>query len=128
MKDLIKEEINKDNPDWILISNLAQKMYLESNKPNVLGIREGVINLIRVSEHGVGDILDLLEPIFRDKVIGVGGYRAMTVNAAVKLVRARAENQTMIIVSDRDALVKHLDTYQLFRCHIGNRYNKDKKQ
>jgi len=26
MVDLIKQEINKDNPDWLLISNLAQKL------------------------------------------------------------------------------------------------------
>lgn len=116
MVDLIKQEINKDNPDWLLISNLAQKLYLESNKPNLLGIREGVINLVKVSAHGVGDVVDMLEPIFPGKVIGVGGYRAMTVPAGVKLVSARGENQTMIIVTDRDALIKHLGPHTFFRC------------
>jgi hypothetical protein len=36
MIDLIREEIKKDNPDWLLISNLSQKLYLESNKANLL--------------------------------------------------------------------------------------------
>ena len=126
MIDLIKEEIKKDNPDWLLISNLSQKIYLESNKANLLGIRENVINLVKVGAHGVGDVVDLLEPIFPGKVIGVGGYRAMTVNAGVKVLKTRKENETIIIVTDRDALIKHLGPHQFFRCHIGNQYNKNK--
>jgi len=126
MIDLIKEEIKKDNPDWLLISNLSQKIYLESNKANLLGIRENIINLVKVGAHGVGDVVDLLEPIYPGKVIGVGGYRAMTVNAGAKLVRARGENETMIIVTDRDALIKHLGPHQFFRCNIANQYNNNK--
>ena len=122
MIDLIREEIKKDNPDWLLISNLSQKIYLESNKANLLGIRENVINLVKVGAHGVGDVVDLLEPIYPGKVIGVGGYRAMTVNAGVKLVKARGENETMIIVTDRDALIKHLGPHQFFRCNISNKW------
>lgn len=126
MIDLIREEIKKDNPDWLLISNLSQKIYLESNKTNLLGIRENVINLVKVGAHGVSDVVDLLEPIFPGKVIGVGGYKAMTVNAGVKVLKARKDNETMIIVTDRDALIKHLGPHQFFRCHIGNQYNKNK--
>lgn len=126
MIDLIKEEIKKDNPDWLLISNLSQKIYLESNKANLLGIRENVINLVKVGAHGVGDVVDLLEPIYPGKVIGVGGYRAMTVNAGVKVLKTRKENETIIIVTDRDALIKHLGPHQFFRCHIGNQYKKNK--
>lgn len=126
MIDLIKEEIKKDNPDWLLISNLSQKIYLESNKANLLGIRENVINLVKVGAHGVSDVVDLLEPIFPGKVIGVGGYKAMTVNAGVKVLKARKDNETMIIVTDRDALIKHLGPHQFFRCHIGNQYNENK--
>ena len=96
MIDLIREEIKKDNPDWLLISNLSQKLYLESNKANLLGIRENIINLVKVGAHGVSDVVDLLEPIYPGKVIGVGGYSAMTVNAGAKLVKARGENETMI--------------------------------
>ena len=121
--EIIKSEVGKENPDWLLISNLAQKLYLESNKPNLLGIREGVINLVKVSAHGVGDVVDMLEPIFPGKVIGVGGYRAMTVPAGVKLVSARGENQTMIIVTDRDALIKHLGPHTFFRCNIKNNFD-----
>ena len=126
MIDLIKEEIKKDNPDWLLISNLSQKIYLESNKANLLGIRENVINLVKVGAHGVSDVVDLLEPIFPGKVIGVGGYRAMTVNAGVKLLKARKDNETIIIVTDRDAIIKHLGPHQFFRCNIADKYS-DKK-
>lgn len=126
MIDLIKEEIKKDNPDWLLISNLSQKIYLESNKANLLGIRENVINLVKVGAHGVGDVVDLLKPIFPGKVIGVGGYKAMIVNAGVKVLKTRKDNETMIIVTDRDALIKHLGPHQFFICHIGNQYNKNK--
>ncbi len=123
MIDLIREEIKKDNPDWLLISNLSQKIYLESNKANLLGIRENVINLVKVGAHGVGDVVDILEEVFPGKVIGVGGYRSMTVNAGAKLVRERKENQTMIIVTDRDALIKHLGPHQFFRCNIADKYS-----
>ena len=124
MIDLIKEEIKKDNTDWLLISNLAQKLYLESNKPNLLGIRENIINLVKVGDHAVSDVLEILEPIFPGKVIGVGGWKSMNVNAGVKLVKARKDNETMIIVTDRDAIIKHLGSHQFFRCHIANQYNK----
>lgn len=126
MIDLIREEIKKDNPDWLLISNLSQKIYLESNKANLLGIRENVINLVKVGAHGVSDVVDLLKPIYPGKVIGVGGYKAMTVNAGVKVLKARKDNETMIIVTDRDALIKHLGPHQFFRCHITNQYSKNK--
>jgi len=122
MIDLIREEIKKDNPDWLLISNLSQKIYLESNKANLLGIRENVINLVKVGAHGVGDVVDLLKPIYPGKVIGVGGYKAMTVNAGVKVLKARKDNETMIIVTDRDALIKHLGPHQFFRCNISNKW------
>jgi hypothetical protein len=126
MIDLIREEIKKDNPDWLLISNLSQKLYLESNKANLLGIRENIINLVKVGAHGVGDVVDILETVFPGKVIGVGGYRAMTVNQGVKLIKTRKENETMIIVTDRDALIKHLGPHQFFRCNITNQYSKEK--
>ena len=126
MIDLIREEIKKDNPDWLLISNLSQKIYLESNKANLLGIRENVINLVKVGAHGVSDVVDLLEPIYPGKVIGVGGYKAMTVNAGVKVLKARKDNETMIIVTDRDALIKHLGPHQFFRCNIANQYSNKK--
>lgn len=121
MIDLIKEEIKKDNPDWLLISNLSQKLYLESNKANLLGIRENVINLVKVAAHGVGDVVDLLETTFTGKVIGVGGYRAMTVNKGVKVLNERKENETIIVVTDRDALIKHLGPHQFFRCSISSK-------
>ena len=126
MIDLIREEIKKDNPDWLLISNLSQKLYLESNKANLLGIRENIINLVKVGTHGVGDVVDLLKPIFPGNVIGVGGYASMTVNAGVKVLKARKDNETMIIVTDRDALIKHLGPHQFFRCNIQNQYNNNK--
>ena len=118
MINLIKDEIKKDNPDWLLISNLAKKVYHESNKPDFLGIRVGMINHIKVGKYSGGDVVGILGNIFTDtKIINVGGY-GLTVPDGVKIIKERKENETLIIVNDRDALIKHLGVYQSFRCSV----------
>jgi hypothetical protein len=32
--ELIKSEVGKENPDWLLISNLAKQIYLENQPTN----------------------------------------------------------------------------------------------
>ena len=126
MIDSIKEEINKDNPDWLLISNLAKKIYHESNKPEFLGIRVGMINHIKVSNYSGGDVVGILGNIFTDtKIINVGGY-GLTVPDGVKIIKNRKPNETLIVVNDRDALIKHLGVYQSFRCSLSSKGDKVK--
>lgn len=126
MIDLIKEEIKKDNPDWLLISNLSQKIYLESNKANLLGIRVNMINHVKVGKYNGGNVVDILRNVFPEtKIIVVGGY-GRTVTEAIKIIKKLDPNETVIIVNDRDALIKHLGTHQSFKCSILNKYT-DKK-
>ena len=126
MINSIKDEINKDNPDWLLISNLAKKIYHESNKPDFLGIRVGMINHIKVGKYSGGDVVGILGNIFTDtKIINVGRY-GLTVTDGVKIIKQRKENETLIIVNDRDALIKHLDIHQSFRCSLSSKGDKVK--
>lgn len=126
MINLIREELDKENPDWLSISNMAQKLFIEANKPNILGIRDNIINVVKVADHNVSDVIEILEPVFTNaKVIGVGGYKALTVPAGVKEIK-KYPDETIIVVTDRDALLKHLGTYQFFRCSISNRYSKER--
>jgi hypothetical protein len=126
MIDLIREEIKKDNPDWLLISSLSQKIYLESNKANLLGIRVNMINHVKVGKYNGGDIFGILGNVFPEtKIIIVGGY-GITVTEAVKIIKKLEPNETIIIINDRDALIKHLGTHQSFKCNIQNQYNNNK--
>ena len=126
MIESIKEEINKDNPDWLLVSNLAKKIYHESNKPEFLGIRVGMINHIKVSKHSGGDVVGILGNIFTDiKIINVGIY-GLTVPDTLKIIKNRKPNETLIVVNDRDALIKHLGVHQSFRCSLSSKGDKVK--
>lgn len=126
MINLIREELDKENPDWLSISNMAQKLFIEANKPNILGIRDNIINVVKVADHNVSDVIEILEPVFTNaKVIGVGGYKSLTVPAGVKEIK-KYPDETIIVVTDRDALLKHLGNYQYFRCSISNRYSKER--
>jgi hypothetical protein len=53
MEDLInavKLEINKENPNWMLISNLSRKIANEKTYTCPLGFKKGFINLIKITE------------------------------------------------------------------------------
>ena len=137
MIDLIRQELEKESPDWLKISDLSKKMYIESNIViyNYLGIRENMINLVKVNNYSVTDVSEVLKMVYpKTNIIMVGGayistgYRGgITVAKAVKEIN-EINNETVIIVSCKEHLDKYLKdkTYLTFKCSIQKKYNLDK--
>jgi hypothetical protein len=120
MIDIIKEEINKENPDWLLISNLSKKIYHQSNKPKFLGIRENMINHVKVGKYCDADVTKILKYIFPEIcIIQVGTYGDSVPVGITKIKEHQGE--TIIVVNEKDALVKHLGVHQSFRCSINGK-------
>ncbi len=123
----IREELDKEKPDWLKISDLSKKMYVSSNKVSFLGIRENMINLVKVSQYNITHVYESLSKAYPNNeilVIGGWGNGSLTVTTAVKRLK-ELTNETVIIVSCKDALIKHLESnaYLTFRCHVKNRYS-----
>lgn len=125
MKELIQKELDSDNTDWLKISKIAEKMYVSENKRHdYLGIRENMFNLVKVSEHNVKDVYNVLVKIYPNTtVLLVGGWgdNNLTVTKAVKKLK---EIDNGIIVSCKDSLIKHLSDkpYMKFSSHIKSNY------
>lgn len=47
----IKLEISKENPDWLLISNLSKRIAAENSPICPIGFKKGYINFIKVTEY-----------------------------------------------------------------------------
>lgn len=122
MKELIQIELDNENPDWLKISKMAEKMYIAGNKRHdYLGIRENMFNLVKVSEYNIQDVYDILEKIYPNtNILLIGGWRDkknLTVTQAVKELK-KIDNG--IIVSCKDSLIKHLadKPYMMFNSHV----------
>lgn len=47
----VKSEISKENPDWLLISNLSKQIAAENLPTCPIGFKKGYINFIKVREY-----------------------------------------------------------------------------
>jgi hypothetical protein len=63
-KEIIQSELNKETPDWLLISNLSKEIYLKSRPSNPLNFKKGVISLIKCGEYTTHDVKDQLSKCF----------------------------------------------------------------
>lgn len=109
MKELIQIELDNDNPDWLKISKMAEKMYILGNKRHdYLGIRENMFNLVNVSAHNINDVYDVLVKAYpKTKVFLVGGYGEENLNVP-QAAKEFKKIESGIIVSCKEALLKHL--------------------
>ena len=134
MIDNIKEELEKSNPDWLLISNLAKDMYLKSQQTNSLGLKKGVVNIIKASEHNCDKILKNLKSCFNTtdyEFVLVGGYAGMTVTKFNKLISTLSYNEKYIVViTNKDQIYPNLTKAGieciLYNAGLRNKYDGSK--
>jgi hypothetical protein len=126
MKELIQIELDNDNPDWLKISKMAEKMYILGNKRHdYLGIRENMFNLVKVSENNIEDVYSILVKIYPNtNILLVGGWRSGNNLTVTKAVKELKKIESGIIVSCKDSLIKHLSDkpYMIFSSHIKSSY------
>jgi hypothetical protein len=134
MIDNIKTELEKPNPDWLLISNLAKDMYLKSQQTNSLGLKKGVVNIIKASEYNCAEIVSSLKKCFTTteyEYILVGGYSGMTVTKFNKLISTLNYNEKyIIVVTNKDQVYPNLTKAGiecvLYNAGLRNKYDRDK--
>jgi mRNA-degrading endonuclease RelE of RelBE toxin-antitoxin system len=132
MKELIQIELDNDNPDWLKISKMAEKMYILGNKRHdFLGIRENMFNLVKVSERNINEVYDILVNAYPNtSVLLVGGYGRNRKNLNVpQAVKELKKIESGIIVSCKDAFTKHLSDkpYMKFNSNIKSNLYKIKQ-
>jgi len=139
-KELILQQLENENPDWLLVSNLAKKLYIQNSKTNTLGFKKGHINVVRCSDVNIGDISKLLRDCFTSDeyvFIAVGGWRRndgilnMDVTKLKKVVSTlNYEDKYIIIVTDKPAVtlatMKQGIPVNDYQAQFRNKYNKNK--
>lgn len=129
MKELIQIELDNDNTDWLKISKMVEKMYILGNKRHdYLGIRENMFNLVNVSAHNINDVYDVLVKAYpKTKVFLVGGYGEENLNVP-QAAKEFKKIESGIIVSCKEALLKHLGDkpYMKFKSNIKSNNIKSK--
>jgi hypothetical protein len=134
MIDNIKTELEKPNPDWLLISNMAKDMYLKSQQTNSLGLKKGVVNIIKASEYNCAEVVNGLKKCFTTaeyEYILVGGYSGMTVTKFNKLIPTlNYTEKYIIVVTNKDQVYPNLTKAGiecvLYNAGLRNKYDRDK--
>ena len=111
MIDKIKEEINKENPDWLMISRLAMNIHNSTLESNFFRFKKGKLNIIKASEHNCDVVEDVLKDSMGTKdyeFLLVGSYKGMTVTAYNKLIKGLSilvKDKFVVVVTNKDQVV-----------------------
>jgi hypothetical protein len=118
----IKKEINKSEPDWLLVADMAKKIYLTQQQSGPFGFKKGIINLIRLSEYNIDTITKEFKE-YNFNIIVDRGRRFYK----EKLPTINYKDNYTIILSDSDTIMGKLRElnipFNLFRLTVRNKYD-----
>lgn len=128
-KEDILIEIHKENPDWLLISNIAKSIYESTKKVGPLGFLSDHINIVKASEWNLNDIKKELESCIPDaEYIIIGGCLSLH-DFNKKLPSLR--DKFVIVLTDKPQVlantIKASIPFRQFNCAILNKYSSVKK-
>lgn len=134
MKESIQTELDKENPNWLMISDLAKKLYLTEQQTNSLGLKKGVVNIIKSAEFNCEIVLDELHKCFDSSEyvwLLVGSYKGMTVTKFNKIISTlNYQDKYVIVVTNKEQVLTNLNKAgiqcMLYNASIRNRYDKEK--
>jgi hypothetical protein len=110
VNDIIRSEIDKETPDWILISKLAREMVSKKAYTCPLGFKKGYFNFVKTS--GYSDIQRELLRLNDSNI-----YSVKVINFVEELLpsinRDEIDNKITIFISHRD-----LNNYSKFPTDI----------
>ena len=130
-RELIKSEVGKENPDWLLISNLAKQIYLENQPTNPLLFKKGMINLIKCGEYRdgfeVSDITVEIKSCFdNDEYIF-----SDSPNELIKQLKSgviQLEDKFIVVVTDSDTftnkVIQNGFFVNLYKATVYNKWSK----
>lgn len=125
MIDIIKSEIIKDNPDWLLVSKIASQL-AESTKPtDPLGFKTGYVNFIKQREYS--GFLGEIRTIKSDKYEIVYCEYIRDLNKIIS--EADLDSKYFILVSPKD-MVSNLTALNkpLLRFNGSEHYDKNNQR
>lgn len=134
-KESIQQELLKDNPDWMLISNMAKDIYLQNQQTNSLGLKKGIVNIIKASEYNCDTIHKELKKCFPSseyQYIEVGSYSGINVTKFNKLIPTlNYTDNYLVIVTNKDQVFANLSKAGIqcvvYNASLRNKWDKDKK-
>jgi hypothetical protein len=134
MRDTISNELLKENPDWLLISNLAKQIHMSQLQTNPLGFKRGVINIIKCGDHNVRPVYEELTSTFDTDdyhLIEIGGWGGMTVTGFNKLLPKLDMSKYILVVTNKDQVFSN-SSIKGYQCNIykglmSNKYNREKE-
>ena len=136
MKESIQTELDKENPNWLMISDLAKKLYLTEQQTNSLGLKKGVVNIIKSTQFNCERVLDELHKCFDSSEyvwLLVGSYKGMTVTKFNKIISTlNYQDKYVIVVTNKEQVFTNLNKAgiqcMLYNASIRNRYDKEKNR
>jgi hypothetical protein len=126
-RELIKSEVGKENPDWLLISNLTKQIYLETQPTNPLLFKKGMINLIKCGEYRVSDITVEIKSCFdNDEYIF-----SDSPNELIKQLKSgviQLEDKFIVVVTDSNTftnkVIQNGFFVNLYKATVYNKWSK----
>ena len=136
MIDKIKEELSKESPDWLLISNMALEIHNSSLESNFFRFKKGKLNVIRSSEYNCDNVLEAIQGSMNTdeyEYLLVGSWKGMTVtkyNSMIDKLSEIMHDKFVVIVTCKDqvtsnSLKKGLMINQ-YSATLRNKYDKNK--
>jgi hypothetical protein len=134
-KESIQQELLKDNPDWMLISNSAKGIYLKEQQTNSLGLKKGVVNIIKASEYNCNTIYNELKKCFNSSeyhYLEVGSYTGITVTNFNRLIpKLNFIDNYLVILTNKDQVFTNLSKLNIqcvvYNASLRNKHDRTKE-
>lgn len=122
-KELIQQELLKDDSDWLLISDYAKKIYLKKQQTNSLGLKKGIVNIIKTSEYSCKAIHTELKKCFNSEeyqYLEVGSFTGITVTSFNRLIpKLNFTDNYLVIITNKDQVFTNLSKLNI-QCIVYN--------
>lgn len=125
IKEQIKLELEKETPNYLLISNLALQLHDTTLESNYFKFKKGKLNVLKTSKYNTDVIQEALEACINGddyKYICVGSYKGMTVTKYNRLIDElinEVNTKYVVVITDKEQVI----TNSLRKGMLINPYN-----
>jgi len=120
----IKQEINKKEPNWLLVSDMAKQMYLSQKQSGPFGFKKGLINVIRMSSYHNRDLMTELKDYNFNILVDSG--RKFNKEIPNLYLQTQQSNNYTVVLTDNGNLTNTLTQmnipFVLYQITVRNKY------
>lgn len=120
----IKQEINKKEPNWLLIADMAKQMYLSQKQSGPFGFKKGLINVIRMSGYHNSDLIKELKDYDFNILVDTG--RRFNKEVPNIYLQAQRLDKYTIVLTENSNLTNTLTQmnipFVLYQITVRNKY------